>query len=105
MRGGVCGASAGRTHLGKADSQALPLFTDPSAVGRIRWFTMNSMCSSCSRLRTLALVPVLVTFTAVNSGFAQRSLSGIAQVRLALAKLNVLGSVLMIAAHPDDENT
>ncbi len=28
-----------------------------------------------------------------------------AQIRLALEKLNVLGRVLYIAAHPDDENT
>ena len=36
---------------------------------------------------------------------AQRELSGAAQARLALARLNVTGTVLMIAAHPDDENT
>ena len=35
----------------------------------------------------------------------QRNLSGTAEIQLALRKLNVLGSVLMIAAHPDDENT
>lgn len=36
---------------------------------------------------------------------AQRELSGSAETRLALEKLKVTGSVLMIAAHPDDENT
>lgn len=36
---------------------------------------------------------------------AQRELSGSAETRLALDRLNVTGSVLMIAAHPDDENT
>jgi LmbE family N-acetylglucosaminyl deacetylase len=36
---------------------------------------------------------------------AQRELSGVAADKLALEKLNVTGSVLMIAAHPDDENT
>lgn len=36
---------------------------------------------------------------------AQRELSGAAEARLALDRLNVTGSVLMIAAHPDDENT
>src|SRR4051812_18568249 len=36
---------------------------------------------------------------------AQRDLSGAAEITLQLEKLNVLGSVLMIAAHPDDENT
>jgi LmbE family N-acetylglucosaminyl deacetylase len=37
--------------------------------------------------------------------YAQRNLSGTPEIKLALDKLNVLGSVLMIAAHPDDENT
>ncbi len=37
--------------------------------------------------------------------FGQRNLSGTPEIELALHKLNVLGSVLMIAAHPDDENT
>lgn len=36
---------------------------------------------------------------------AQRDLSGTAQIELALDRLNTVGSVLMIAAHPDDENT
>jgi LmbE family N-acetylglucosaminyl deacetylase len=36
---------------------------------------------------------------------AQRNLAGTPEIELALHKLNVLGSVLMIAAHPDDENT
>lgn len=37
--------------------------------------------------------------------WGQRELSGAAEVKLTLDKLNVTGSVLMIAAHPDDENT
>jgi len=36
---------------------------------------------------------------------AQRDLAGAADIQLRLEKLNVVGSVLMIAAHPDDENT
>src|SRR5947209_10856763 len=36
---------------------------------------------------------------------AQRELSGSAETKLALERLNVTASVLMIAAHPDDENT
>jgi hypothetical protein len=35
----------------------------------------------------------------------QRNLSGTPEIKLALDRLNTLGSVLMIAAHPDDENT
>ena len=36
---------------------------------------------------------------------AQRPFSGAPETKQALDKLNVVGSVLMIAAHPDDENT
>jgi LmbE family N-acetylglucosaminyl deacetylase len=36
---------------------------------------------------------------------AQRPFSGAAELRQAVDQLGVLGSVLMIAAHPDDENT
>ena len=39
------------------------------------------------------------------SAYAQRDLSGAAETKLALDRLNNTGSVLMIAAHPDDENT
>lgn len=38
------------------------------------------------------------------STFAQRQLNS-SEIKLALKKLNTLGSVLYIAAHPDDENT
>ncbi|MEO8100547.1 MAG: PIG-L family deacetylase [Acidobacteriota bacterium] len=37
--------------------------------------------------------------------YAQRSMSGEVEIRQALERLNTLGSVMMIAAHPDDENT
>ncbi|MDP9114105.1 MAG: PIG-L family deacetylase, partial [Acidobacteriota bacterium] len=36
---------------------------------------------------------------------AQRDLSGETRMRLMLGELDNLGSVMMIAAHPDDENT
>lgn len=36
---------------------------------------------------------------------AQRNLAGTAELKTALEKLRVLGSVLYIGAHPDDENT
>ncbi len=35
---------------------------------------------------------------------AQKNLAGAVQTKLALEKLNVLGSVLLMGAHPDDEN-
>ena len=52
------------------------------------------------RILGLAVLPLLLC--APSSG--QRNLAGTVQTRLALERLNVLGSVLTIAAHPDDEN-
>lgn len=52
----------------------------------------------------LFLLPVLLT-AAATLGFAQREIAGTVETKLALERLEVLGRVLMIAAHPDDENT
>ena len=49
----------------------------------------------------LALLLTFATFPLC----AQKSLSGEVEIRQALEKLDTLGSVMMIAAHPDDENT
>jgi len=59
------------------------------------------------------LLPIALTFSGavfvytivVTPMLAQVDLSGAEEIKVALDKLNVLGSVLMIAAHPDDENT
>ncbi|HUJ21862.1 MAG TPA: PIG-L family deacetylase, partial [Bryobacteraceae bacterium] len=53
----------------------------------------------------LLLIALLASRVLVAPARAQRNLSGTPDIELALKKLNVLGSVLMIAAHPDDENT
>jgi LmbE family N-acetylglucosaminyl deacetylase len=50
----------------------------------------------------LALLILLLTLA---PAFAQQPFSGTPAIEQSLEKLNVLGSVLMIAAHPDDENT
>jgi LmbE family N-acetylglucosaminyl deacetylase len=47
-------------------------------------------------------LPLFFVSTAL---LGQPNLAGADQIKLALDKLNVLGSVLMIGAHPDDENT
>src|SRR4030081_569311 len=52
--------------------------------------------------RTIALLITLLIIPA--SLFAQKPLDA-AQIQLALRKLNVVGSALYVAAHPDDENT
>ena len=51
------------------------------------------------------LLPLILLIAWPRLAEAQRELAGYAAVRYALDRLNVLGSVLMIAAHPDDENT
>jgi len=48
---------------------------------------------------------LLLLLAAAFPILAQRELSGTAQIELALQRLNTVGSALMIAAHPDDENT
>ncbi len=55
------------------------------------------------KMRRFLLIPLLLLLWFPAD--AQRSVHGTAEIKLALDRLNVLGSVLMIAAHPDDENT
>src|SRR5712692_6426489 len=57
------------------------------------------------RIFAFTLLLAIVSLVAFSPAEAQRDLSGAAEIELQLEKLNVLGSVLMIAAHPDDENT
>jgi len=57
------------------------------------------------RSKAAALAPALLLVLIAGPLAAQRELAGAARIRLALERLNVLGAVLMIAAHPDDENT
>ena len=57
------------------------------------------------RLFTLALLLVGVLVLSFAPAQGQREFSGAAEIAIQLERLNVLGSVLMIAAHPDDENT
>jgi LmbE family N-acetylglucosaminyl deacetylase len=50
-------------------------------------------------------LPFLFLLLLSAPAWAQRDLAGAAENRLSIEKLRVLGSVLMIGAHPDDENT
>src|ERR1051326_5320867 len=66
---------------------------------------MRSLLSKLHPMTVLAFaISVFVGTTVVSRGFGQLNLAGAEEIKLALDKLNVLGSVLMIAAHPDDEN-
>jgi LmbE family N-acetylglucosaminyl deacetylase len=48
---------------------------------------------------------LLTALLAIAPVFAQKNLSGVAEIKKSLDRLNTVGSVMMIAAHPDDENT
>ncbi len=56
------------------------------------------------KLLALVLLISSLTISLIAQPQSPRSLDA-AELRLAIKKLNVLGSVLFIAAHPDDENT
>lgn len=53
----------------------------------------------------IALVAILWIFSGTEPSSQPLSSPDAAEIRLALKRLNVLGSVLYVAAHPDDENT
>ena len=57
-------------------------------------------------MRVKAVLLTIVCFVQMSSLFSQTPPTyNSADIYLQLKKLNVLGSVLYIAAHPDDENT
>src|SRR5215469_6713916 len=66
--------------------------------------SMTSMCISRARFRLSVLLSVAV-LSAPPSIPATLTFSGAAEIEQSLRKLNELGSVLMIGAHPDDERT
>lgn len=63
------------------------------------------LSSSLLRLLPFGRRAVIALAVCLASAQAQPKLSGSAEIQLALERLNVTGSALMIAAHPDDENT
>jgi LmbE family N-acetylglucosaminyl deacetylase len=65
---------------------------------------MTSMSISRARFLFLLLL-VVVVLSGPASVPAAPAFSGTAEIEQSLQKLNELGSVLMIAAHPDDERT
>ena len=57
-------------------------------------------------MRTFRLLFLITTLLVSTFSFAQQPKKpNAAEIQLMLQKLNVLGSVLYVAAHPDDENT
>src|SRR5688500_12932495 len=64
----------------------------------------------CRTVLSVYFLPILVhcllLLSASHKGYTQAPQNwGSADIHLALRKLNVLSSVLYVAAHPDDENT
>lgn len=57
-----------------------------------------------TRFPVILLQSVILLTLCSGSGFAQRDLAGAEAIKDSLSRLNGTGSVLMIAAHPDDEN-
>jgi LmbE family N-acetylglucosaminyl deacetylase len=55
--------------------------------------------------RAFGVVRAILAFSILPGAFAQRDLAGAARVQLALDRLQNPQRALMIAAHPDDENT
>src|SRR6266481_329334 len=65
---------------------------------------MDYLMTSMSKYLARFLLFVLL-LTALVPAEAQRPFSGAVEIEQSLHKLNELGTVLMIAAHPDDERT
>ncbi len=65
---------------------------------------MNGMGKSGAISGRIALLCVLAVPVVAPVGAEEQFVTGTPAIRYALSKLNVLGSVLMIGAHPDDEN-
>src|SRR5690242_16532761 len=63
------------------------------------------MAMSNLRARGLILPAILAAFAPLTTVQAQQPFSGAAELEQSLHRLNELGTVLMIAAHPDDERT
>lgn len=65
------------------------------------WIHSNCLMS---RFRSL-IVLLVISLAASPAATPPTPMSGTAELQQTLEKLNVLGSVMMFAAHPDDENT
>jgi hypothetical protein len=65
------------------------------------WFHLFHFKSIMRKLT----ISITLLLAIVPAAFGQRDLSGTAEIKLALENLAETRSVLMIAAHPDDERT
>ncbi len=69
----------------------------------------DKIASNQVRVRSLSKIrwwaAIALTLLPPAAAVAQRNVAGETKMRLMLDEINNLGSVMMIAAHPDDENT
>jgi LmbE family N-acetylglucosaminyl deacetylase len=57
------------------------------------------------KIKTMRLIFFLTILFGSSFSYAQNKQPGSSEIKLKLKRLNFLGSVLYVAAHPDDENT
>src|SRR5579862_2780066 len=55
--------------------------------------------------KAFMFLPVLLAAVSLSPVWGQRNIAGETEIRQALDRLGTVGSVMMIGAHPDDENT
>ena len=72
---------------------------------KLRYSVPYYSLSTPKLLARVLVLPVFCSAILLSPLQAQRNISGEAEIRLALDRLTALGSVMMIGAHPDDENT
>jgi LmbE family N-acetylglucosaminyl deacetylase len=73
---------------------------------KLRFGIRSSYFLSTPKLRwCFVFSPVFLCALLLSPSQAQRNISGEVAIRQALERLDTLGSVMMIGAHPDDENT
>src|SRR6185369_7843100 len=81
-------------------SLAIPTEASNPTAPVVEWLLMSKTSKFVARF-----LPLAVFLSAFPPLPAQRSFSGTAEIEQSLRKVNELGTVLMIAAHPDDERT
>src|SRR5579885_917454 len=67
--------------------------------------TLLHLTSTLKRGCSFMFLPVICAAISLTPVYAQKNLAGEAELRQRLEKLQTVGSIMMIGAHPDDENT
>ena len=82
------------------------MVVSPPARGpRSPWAVACPGCPPAVALLAVATLALVLLARPILADPRPPEVQDAAQIRLALEKLNVVGSVLYVGAHPDDENT